>query len=81
MILCFAVMRKDLTPRMARAMRLAADSGLWLIWPKKSSGVKSDLSEDVVRTMGLASGWVDFKVAAIDATWSGHRFVKRKAKN
>lgn len=77
-VLCFAVMKKDLQPRMKRAMNVSADSGLWLIWPKKSSGVTSDLSEDVVRTMGLDAGWVDFKVCAIDATWSGHRFAKRK---
>ncbi|MBC8105414.1 MAG: response regulator [Anaerolineae bacterium] len=76
-ILCFAVMKKELMPRMKKAMKLSADSGLWLIWPKKSSGVPSDLSEDVVRNAGLGAGWVDFKVAAIDATWSGHKFAKR----
>lgn len=79
-VLCFAKMRNDLEPRMRKAMQVSADSGLWLAWPKKSSGVASDLSEDVVRTLGLAAGWVDFKVCAIDATWSGHKFAKRKAK-
>ncbi len=77
-VLCFAVMKKELLPRMKKAMQVSADSGLWLIWPKKSSGVASDLSEDVVRTMGLAAGWVDFKVCAIDATWSGHKFARRR---
>lgn len=77
-VLCFARTRKELEPRMRKAMRVSADSGLWLAWPKKSSGVASDLSEDVVRTLGLAAGWVDFKVCAIDATWSGHKFARRK---
>ena len=79
-VLCFAKQRKELVPRMKKAMRVSADSGLWLIWPKKSSGVASDLSEDVVRNMGLAAGWVDFKVCAIDFTWSGHAFARRGAK-
>ena len=77
-VLCFAVMKKELMPRMKTAMKISADSGLWLIWPKKSSGVPSDLSEEVVRTMGLAAGWVDFKVCAVDAIWSGHKFARRK---
>lgn len=77
-VLCFAVMKKELTPRMKTAMRISADSGLWLIWPKKSSGVASDLSEEVVRTMGLAAGWVDFKVCALDDTWSGLAFKRKK---
>ena len=79
-VLCFATMRNEFEPRMRKAMQVSADSGLWLVWPKKSSGVASDLSEDAVRTMGLAAGWVDFKVCAIDAIWSGHKFAKRKAK-
>lgn len=77
-VLCFAKSTSELEPRMRKAMKVSADSGLWLIWPKKSSGVASDLSEGVVRTMGLAAGWVDFKVCAIDATWSGHKFARRK---
>jgi len=77
-VLCFATTKKELKPRMAKAMKVAAASGLWLIWPKKSSGVPGDLSEEVVRTMGLAAGWVDYKVCAVDATWSGHKFARRK---
>lgn len=53
---------------------------LWLIWPKKSSGVATDLSEPIVREMGLATGLVDFKVCAVDETWSGLAFAARRAK-
>ncbi|MBL8756892.1 MAG: DUF3052 domain-containing protein [Phycisphaerae bacterium] len=51
--------------------------GLWIAWPKKASGVKSDITEDVVREVTLAAGLVDNKVCAIDATWSGLRVVIR----
>jgi hypothetical protein len=53
--------------------------GLWIAWPKKASGIVSDLSEPVVREIGLANGLVDYKVCAIDATWSGLKFARRKA--
>lgn len=59
------------------AERLAEDGGLWVAWPKKASGVKTDLTEDVVREAGLAAGLVDNKVCAIDETWSALRFVVR----
>jgi hypothetical protein len=48
-------------------------------WPKKASGVITDVSENPVRDHGLACGLVDVKVAAIDATWSGLKFVRRVA--
>jgi hypothetical protein len=50
---------------------------LWISWPKKSSGVTTDLDENVVREIGLAHGLVDVKVASIDDTWSGLKFVYR----
>ncbi len=57
----------------------ALDDGLvWIAWPKKTSAVVSDLSQVSVRAAGLASGLVDFKVCAIDATWSGLLFTRRK---
>ena len=59
------------------AARLAPAGMLWVAWPKKSSGVESDLSETVVRETGLALGLVDTKVCAIDEKWSGLRFVVR----
>jgi hypothetical protein len=52
--------------------------GVWLAWPKKSSGVVTDVTEDVLREVVLPTGWVDNKVCAIDDTYSGLRFVKRK---
>jgi len=51
---------------------------LWLIWPKKASGVLSELDGNAVRLGGLAAGWVDFKVCAVDATWSGLAFKRQR---
>ena len=51
---------------------------IWVAWPKKSSGVVTDLTENEFRTLVLPSGWVDVKVCAIDDTWSGLKFVLRK---
>jgi hypothetical protein len=51
---------------------------VWVAWPKKSSGVATDLTEDRFRDLLLPTGWVDVKVCAIDATWSGLKFVLRK---
>jgi hypothetical protein len=59
--------------------RLTVAGGLWLCWPKKSSGVKTDIGEADVRAAGLEAGLVDNKIAAIDETWSGLRFVRRLA--
>jgi hypothetical protein len=56
---------------------IAPAGGLWIAWPKKSSGVDTDLTEDVVREIALAGGLVDNKVCAIDETWSGLRLVYR----
>jgi hypothetical protein len=53
---------------------------LWLIWPKKTSGIASDLTEKQVRESGLAAGLVDYKICAVDETWSGLAFAVRKAK-
>ena len=50
---------------------------LWVSWPKGSSGVKTDLNENVIREIGLKSGLVDIKVCAVDETWSGLKFVYR----
>lgn len=56
---------------------LEPSGGLWVAWPKKVSGEKTDLVEDVVRAVALANGLVDNKVCAIDETWSGLRLVYR----
>lgn len=71
-----AVLEKQFQPA-ARA--LVPDGALWVAWPKKASGVTTDLTEDRVRAIGLAAGLVDVKVCAIDATWSGLKFVVRLA--
>jgi hypothetical protein len=64
-------------PALRRAMDPAA--GLWIAWPKRSSGVETDMTEDVARELGLANRLVDNKVCAIDETWSGLRLVIRLA--
>lgn len=51
--------------------------GLWIAWPKRASGVPTDVTEDVVRRLGLAAGLVDNKVCAVDQVWSGLRLVYR----
>jgi hypothetical protein len=61
----------------ALAERLVANGGLWVAWPKKASGVPTDLTDNVVREIGLAKGLVDNKVCAVDDVWSGLRFVFR----
>lgn len=57
--------------------RMAQNGGLWIAWPKKSSGVETDLTENIIRDLALAAGLVDNKVCAIDETWSGLRLVIR----
>jgi hypothetical protein len=59
------------------AARLVHDGGLWIAWPKRASGIATDLTEDIVRGVGLKAGLVDNKVCAVDETWSGLRFVIR----
>lgn len=62
----------------ARARRyLARDGLLWVSWPKKSSGVATEVTEGEVRSAGLAAGLVDVKICAVDDTWSGLKFVYR----
>lgn len=56
----------------------APEGAVWIAWPKKSSGVATDITEDVLRAELLKTGWVDNKVCAIDDTWSALRFVVRK---
>jgi hypothetical protein len=52
---------------------------IWISWPKKASGAKTDLNENIVRDTGLAAGVVDVKVCAVDEKWSGLKFVRRLA--
>jgi hypothetical protein len=57
--------------------KLETNGMLWVAWPKRASGVQTDLSESVVREYGLGAGLVDVKICAIDETWSGLKFVRR----
>jgi hypothetical protein len=61
-------------PAMARNM----GKGLWIAWPKRASDVETDVTGDVVRSAGLAHGLVDYKICAINATWSGLKFARAK---
>jgi hypothetical protein len=63
-------------PRLKK--RLAPGGGFWVAWPKKASGVETDVTFEVVQPAGLATGLVDNKVCAIDASWTGLRFMYRK---
>jgi len=73
----FARTRAELARRWDAAMR--SSHSVWIAWPKQSSALAGELNENVVRDHGLARGWVDFKVAALDDTWSGLRFAKRRS--
>jgi hypothetical protein len=78
----FVTRRSDLEKQFDHCAARLSDSpgsGLWIAWPKKSSGVPTDITEDTLREVGLPSGLVDNKVCAIDDTWSGLRFVHRRA--
>ncbi len=77
-LVIFATTMAELVSRFASAVSvLPADGGLWVAWPKATSGVDSELDFDAVQTHGLDAGLVDNKVAAIDDVWSGLRFVVR----
>jgi len=76
--LWFVRAQEEMERRIERMRSFAEEGGLWIAWPKKSSGVVSDLSQNIVRQTGLESGLVDYKVCAIDATWSGLLFTKRE---
>jgi len=73
----FVTRRGELEAGIA-GMAKTMGAGLWISWPKKASGVKTDLDENVIRDAGLTHGLVDYKVCAIDATWSGLKFARRK---
>ena len=79
LVVCFVTARAELERRLPKLRAALAPAGmLWIAWPKRASGVPTDMTEDVVRDVALPTGLVDTKVAAIDATWSGLRLVIRK---
>jgi hypothetical protein len=78
LILFFAANQSELTKNFAGLAKMIVSNGvLWVAWPKKSSGVISDLSFEVVQGVGLRAGLVDTKVCAVNEVWSGLRFVIR----
>ena len=75
----FVTRRADLVARIAACRpRMQPAAGLWIAWPKRASGVATEVTEDTVREVALPTGLVDNKVCAIDDTWSGLRLVIRK---
>lgn len=74
----FTKSKATLTKEFKRIAKLLAPAGmLWVSWPKKTSGVITDLDENIVREIGLAAGLVDVKVCAVTEVWSGLKFVRR----
>jgi hypothetical protein len=74
----FTKSKADLAKEFKRVSKALAPAGmLWVSWPKKSSGVTTDLNENIVRDIGLAAGLVDIKVCAVTEVWSGLKFVRR----
>lgn len=76
--LWFVKTRRELQMALGRMSALVTTEVAWLAWPKKTSGVTSDLDGNIVRESGLAAGLVDFKVCSIDDTWSGLAFKRRR---
>jgi hypothetical protein len=75
----FVTERRVLEKELKRLRRLLDDAGLlWISWPKKSSGVATDITEDVIRQVCLPLGFVDVKVCAVDETWSGLKLMVRR---
>ena len=77
-VVVFTTRRAELERRIDHlASMVRPAGGLWIAWPKRSSGVATDMSDDVVRTVALARGLVDNKVCAVDPVWTGLRIVWR----
>jgi hypothetical protein len=77
-LVAFFTRRSELVRRLPALQRaMTRSAGLWIAWPKRASGVDTDIDENFVRELGLAAGLVDNKVCAIDEVWSGLRLVYR----
>jgi hypothetical protein len=75
----FTTRRSELEKQLVRLRSKIADTGtLWVSWPKKSAGVATDVTEDVIRAVALPLGFVDVKVCAVDETWSGLKLMVRR---
>lgn len=80
LIIWFVRSRKELEDKIQRIAGTMGKDGMWIAWPKKASGVESDVDQTVVREVGLGNGLVDFKICSIDETWSGLKFTRRRKK-
>jgi hypothetical protein len=79
LVLAFVTERRHLGKNIGWLVgTLAPDGALWVAWPKKASGVETDISDEVIRGVALPIGWVDIKVCEIGPTWSGLKLVLRK---
>lgn len=78
LFVCFAKTAAELAHHLSTVTGAATTQTLWLAWPKKAARVATDLDGNIVRETGLRAGWVDFKVCALDATWSGLAFKRRR---
>lgn len=76
--IAFVRRARELDVRLAELRPMVQRQTLWLAWPKQASRVATDLNGNIVRETGLAAGWVDYKVCAIDPTWSGLAFKRRQ---
>jgi hypothetical protein len=79
-ILWFVTSQRAVNDGFAQMAGYVQNNSLWVIWPKKAAGSSSDVTQQAVRDAGLAIGLVDYKIAAIDATWTGLCFTRRKSK-
>jgi CheY-like chemotaxis protein len=78
-VILFARSQTELADRFPAASQALAKGGrFWIAWPKKTSGIVSDLGQNEVRAFGLANGYMDYKISAFDETWSGLCFTRRK---
>jgi hypothetical protein len=78
MMIWFVKSRQSLERKIRAITALVKPGGVWIVWPKKRSRISCDLSQQDVRDIGLGAGLVDYKVCAIDGTWSGLKFARRK---
>jgi len=77
----FTSRRSEMQKKMSILRDKISDNGaIWVSWPKKSSGISTDVTEDVIREIALPLGFVDIKVCAVDETWSGLKLMIRRAK-
>ena len=79
MTIWFVTRRRELERRFDAVAAAVGEGTLWMAWPKRASGVETDVTEDTMREVALPAGMVDSKVCAIDATWSGLRLTRRRS--